>query len=182
MSSFPNQLGPGLFVPTTNVWDVSEIYSTDVTSPEFKELLVRLYQNLNNISLALNLKDSGYYTETEFVTGQAFFPNPSLSSTTPATPTFRPTFRQVINFGSLPDDATTSVPHNIAITNNFTFTRIYGTANDTTGLEYIPLPYASDVEEDIIQLNVDSTNVNITTAGNRTNFDTTYVVVEYIKN
>jgi hypothetical protein len=35
----------GMFIPTTQVWDVSEIYSTEVTSPAFKELLVRLYQN-----------------------------------------------------------------------------------------------------------------------------------------
>jgi hypothetical protein len=33
----------GIFVPTTNVWDVSQIYEIDVTSPQFKELLVRLY-------------------------------------------------------------------------------------------------------------------------------------------
>jgi len=101
VSSFPPQLGPGLFVPTTNVWDVSEIYSLEGIKPEFKELLVRLYQNINNLSLALNLKDTGYYTEEEFVTGQVFFPNPSLSSTTQQTPTFRQTFRKVINFVSL---------------------------------------------------------------------------------
>ena len=49
---------PGLYIPTTSVWDVSEIYSTDVTKPEFKELLVRMYQNLNNMAMATNNKDS----------------------------------------------------------------------------------------------------------------------------
>ena len=40
----------GAYVVTTNVWDVSQLYSIDVKSPEFQELLVRLYQNVNNIA------------------------------------------------------------------------------------------------------------------------------------
>jgi len=58
----PQQVGS--FVPTTNVWDPSEIYSVDVTSPRFKELLVRLYQNVNLIAVVLNTKDSGYYDKS----------------------------------------------------------------------------------------------------------------------
>jgi len=179
--SFPNQLGPGAFVPTTNIWDPTEIYSTEVTSPEFKELLVRLYQNLNNMSLLLNIKDTGYYVDQEFVNSQAFFADPTLSSTTPKSPELRQVFRKVINFGALPNTATKSVAHGINITSAFTFTRIYATASDTTGLTYLPIPYASSVAANIIELNVDSTNVNITTGSNRTNFNVTYVVLEFLK-
>lgn len=181
MASFPDQLGPGMFVASTNVWDVTQLYTTDVTTPEFKELLVRLYQNINLISLALNLKDTGYYTLTEFVNGQAFFPNPTLSSTTAANPVFRQVFRKVINFGALPNTATKSVAHGITITNTFTFTRIYGAASDTTGMNYIPLPYASPVLANNIELNVDAINVNVTTGSNRTNFNECYIILEYIK-
>lgn len=170
----------GAFIPTTNVWDVGQLYQVDVTSPQFKELLVRLYQNVNNIATILNLKDTGYYTTQEFVNGQSFFPNPSLNSSTDTVATYRQVFRTTVNFGALPNAGTKSVPHNIAITAGFTFTRIYGAASDTTGLTYIPLPFV-DAAGNNIELNVDATNVNIVTTSDRTNYTVCYVVVEYIK-
>lgn len=179
--SFPVQLGQGLFVDTTSVWDTSEIYSTNVTSEEFKELLVRLYQNLNKMSLALNLKDSGYYVDQEFVTGQVYFPNKTLSSTTAQAPTYRQTFRKVINFGALTNNSAKTVAHGLTITSGFTFTRIYGCSSNTSGTAYIPIPYASSVAADIIELSVDGTNVIITTASNKTAFTVTYVVLEFLK-
>lgn len=171
----------GLFIPTTNVWDVSEIYSIDVTSEAFKELLVRLYQNINNIALAVNLKDSGYYVTQEFVNGQAYFPNPDLNSTTAIAATLRQVYRKVVNFGVLPDTTTKSVPHGITCTTATSFTRIYACATDPMGFNYIPIPYASNSAGDSIELNVDGTNVNITTGSDRTNFTITYVVLEYIQ-
>jgi hypothetical protein len=176
------QLGPsGSFLPTTSVWDVSQLYAVDVKSPEFKELLVRLYQNINNIALALNGKDAGYYSLLEFINGQLFFPNPLLDSSTQANPIFRPVTRLVVNFGGLPNAGLKSVPHGIAINNNYTFTRIYATASDTVGHTYIPIPYASPVLANNIELYVDTVNVNIVTGSNRTNFDECYVILEYIR-
>ena len=173
----------GAFLPTTSVWDVSEIYSVDVNSEEFKELLVRLYQNLNNISLAINAKDTGAYeNENEFITGQNFFSDPSLTSESTSTPIKRPVFRKVVNFGALKNAAgTTSVAHNIPVTSEYTFTRIYGVANDTTGNSYLPIPYATATAADVIELDVDATNVNITVGKDQSAFATTYVVLEYIK-
>lgn len=177
--SYPNQSNPGLFVPTTNVWDVARLYEVDVNTPEFKELLVRLYQNVNNIAISLNWKDTGFYLQEEFVNGQVFFPNPLLSSQTTQTPTYRQVFRSVVNFGALPNAGTKSVPHNIVITSGYTFTRIYACATDPLN-SFIPIPYASTAGDNI-ELNVDVTNVNIKTLSNRTNYTTTYVVLEYIK-
>lgn len=171
----------GAFVPTTNVWDVGQLHDVDVTSPAFKELLVRLYQNINAIALALNIKDSGYYVTEEFVNGQVYFPNPSLSSQTSSKPVLRQVYRRVVNFGALPNTASKTVAHNLSITNGYTFTRIYGAASNTTGTTYIPLPYSSPVLANNIELSVDATNVTITTGSNRTSFTTTYVVLEYIK-
>lgn len=170
----------GAFVPTTNIWDVGQLYQTDVNTPEFKELLVRLYQNVNNIAIVLNLKDTGYYTTQEFVNGQSYFPNPALNSTTGTVATYRQVFRTTVNFGVLPNNTTASVPHNIAITDAFTFTRIYGCASDVSGNTYIPLPYV-DAGGANIELYVDGTNVNIVTTSDRTNYTVCYVVVEYIK-
>jgi aryl-phospho-beta-D-glucosidase BglC (GH1 family) len=178
----PNTIFSGVFVPTTNVWDVSQIYDIDITSPQFKELLVRLYQNLNNISTALNLKDSGYYITQSFVNSQLFFPNPDFNSSTAVNPGYRQVFRLVVDFGALPNTGTKSVPHNIPVNSGYTFTRIYATSSDTTGFNYIPIPYASASGTDNIELSVNATDVTITTAGNRSNFGVTYVIVEYIAN
>jgi len=176
----------GSFIPTTNIWDVSEVNNTKGISPELKELLVRLYQNLNRMSIALNTKDSGLYvtgsgTNQEFVTGQTYFPNPALNSSTPGTPTMRQTLRRVINFGPLPNSGTIAMPHNLTVTPGFTFTRIYGCASDIVDFLYIPLPYASNTAGDNIELSVNATDVVITTAANYSNYTVTYVVIEYIK-
>lgn len=170
----------GAFVPTTNVWDPTELYTTEVTSPAFKELLVRLYQNLNQLSLVTNVKDSGMYVDSEFVTSCQFFPNPALSSATGQAPVLRQVFRKVINFGALPNTATKSVAHGIAPTASFSFTRIYGCSTNPS-TSYIPLPYASPVLANNIELNADATNVNVTTGSNRTAYTITYIVLEYIK-
>ena len=113
MASFPDQLGPGAFVPLTDIFDSQHIYELEVGSPEFKEFLVRLRQSMNDIAMVLNIKDTGYYVDQEFVNGQAFFPNPALTSTTSQTPVLRQVFRKVINFGTLPNTGTTTVAHGI---------------------------------------------------------------------
>lgn len=176
----------GSFVPTTNVWDTSEIFEVDINSIQFRELLVRLYLNLNRISLVLNTKDTGIYDlNVPFVNGQLWFPNLALTSTANInenTPEFRQVYRTVINFGPLPNTGTTSQPHFITCNGGTTFTRIYGTASDTTGLNYIPLPYASPTLADNIELKVDGTNVTIITGSNRSNFNVCYVILEYLLN
>lgn len=179
--SYPDELNPGAFVPTTNIWDVYQIYSIEITSPEFKELLVRLYQNINNISLALNLKDTGYYTLQEFLNSQAFFPNPSLTTTTDSQPVYRQVFRTVVNFGTLPNAGTTTVAHNINVTSGYSFTRIYGAATNTARTSFIPLPFASPTLNENIKLEVTNTDVSITTGIDRTAYTVTYVILEYIK-
>jgi hypothetical protein len=71
-----------LYVESTDVFDIDLLASTDVTEPAFKELLVRLYQNINRIRLSLNLKDSAYYIENEFLNGQVQHLNQFLMEST----------------------------------------------------------------------------------------------------
>lgn len=178
-----NPIYSGAFVPTTNIWDVQALYDTDVNTPAFKELLVRLYQNVNNIANVLNLKDTGYYLNQEFVNGQLYFPDPTLNSSTSANAEFRQVWRFVINFGALPDftgSPTKSVPHGLTINSGVTFTRIYATASDTTGFNYIPIPYASASGADNIQLDVNATDVVITVASDKSAFNVCYVILEYL--
>lgn len=178
----------GSFVPTTSVWDVNEINSVDVTSPAFKELLVRLYQNINLIATVLNDRDSGYYPTLEFVNGQRWFPDPALNSSSTLQPTYRQVVRKVIDFGALPNggvSVTKSVAHGITVNPSYRFTRIYGTASLPTAgsYSYIPLPFASPTANRNIELFADATNVTITVnaAINWSTYTTSYIVLEYLK-
>ncbi len=162
------QNNTGLYVESTDVFDIDLLESIDVTEPAFKELLVRLYQNMNRIRLSLNLKDSAYYVENEFLNGQVFFQDQQA-------------FRTLVNFGALPNSTSKSVAHGINTTNSFSFTRIYGCATDQITMQYIPLPYASPTALNNIQLDVDSTNVTITTGIDYSAYTVTYVILEYIK-
>jgi hypothetical protein len=181
MAANPNLQGNqlGVFLPTTNVWDPSDLYDVDVNSPEFKQLLVRLYQNLNTMALAVNAKESSTYPLYEFVTGQQYFPNPS--GTVDQTQIFRDVFRTTVNCGMLPNTGSITIPHGIMVTVNTTFTHIYGAATDPVNLLGLPLPYASPTLANNISVDVDATNVTITTGSNRTAYTIAIVVIEYMQ-
>ena len=171
-------LPTGLFVPTTQVWDLSTIPAgEELKGDELRELIIRLYQNLNVMALAINRKESATYAISNFITSAQYYPNPA----TPAQE-FRSVVRTVVNFGALPNTATKAVAHNIPFNGGFTLTRLYAAATDTTGLNYISIPYASSAAAPSIELRVDGTNVYITTGSNRTNFNVCSVVIEYLMN
>lgn len=172
----------GSFIPTTSVYDVNEIYAVDVTSPAFKELLVRLYQNLNNMAVSVNTRDAGLYSTQEFVNSQKWFSNPALSSATATTPTQRQVFRKVINFGALPNAAGKTQAHGITTNTSFSFTRMYGCATNPAAPSYIPIPYASATAViNNLELSADGTNVTITTGFNYSAYTICYVILEYLK-
>jgi hypothetical protein len=165
----------GQFLPTTFVWDVSQIYDVDVSSIEFKELIVRLHEFVGSIAYTTNLKDTGQYVLDEFVNGQQFFANPTSTSNQ-----LRQDYRKAFIFGPLPNAGTLSIPHGIPFNSGFTITRFYGTASDTTGLHYIPLPYVS-LGGNHVQINADGTNINVTTGIDYTAYNIAYIVIEYLK-
>jgi len=170
----------GIFIPTTEVWDVQQVYNLDI-SEDFKELLIRLYQNINRMALAINAKESGYYSLTPYSCGKFYFPNTSLNSTTSTVPTYRGTQRLTVNFGTLPNTGSKSVAHNIPITSTVTFVDIRGTSNNLTSPGYIPIPYSSPTLANNIELKVDGTNVTIITGNDRSAYTVTTIVLEYLQ-
>lgn len=171
----------GLYVPTTNVWDPNQLYDIKGVSPELREILIRMYQNLNLMSLVLNNKASGIYDTQEFVTGNLYPPDPALSSASSTTPTPRNSYWEFVFCDALPNAGTKSVAHNIPFNSGFTMIRYGGAASDTTGLTYLCLPYVDAAGVDNIQVDVDATNINITTTSNRTNYNVSYIMLEYLK-
>jgi hypothetical protein len=128
---------------------------------------------LKKIIAALNDKDIGQYVTQEILTGQKFF-TPNNNNV------FRSSFRKVINFGTLPNTGSTSVAHNITVNASTIFTRIYGVATDPIAFSYLPLPYASTIGDNI-EVEVDSTNIIISTASDRSSYTTCYIIAEFLK-
>ena len=170
-------LNYGSFVPTTYILDVQQLYNVNINSAEFKELLVRLYQTVNALSISMNTRMAGYFVQQEFVTGALFYP-----ATGNQAENYRQEFMITVAFGALPNAGTKSVAHGIAgITSSFTFTQIYGCASDTTDMLYIPVPYSSPTLDKNIEISVDATNVNITTAIDYSAYTVCYVILRYLK-
>jgi hypothetical protein len=172
----------GLFIPTTILFDVDRAIEAEPGSDEDRELQIRLYQAINNIILALNLKDTGYYLVQEFVTGSVYFNvNNDFNN-------LRQVYRIEVNFGALSAAGTKSVAHNIPNitvggTTTFSFVKIYAVATNPTAVTFIPIPYSSAAAvTDNLEITVDSTNVNITTGGkDYSAYTITLVTLEYIK-
>lgn len=167
----------GVFLNTTFDIDVASIDSIEVDSAEFKELLIRLYQNLNVMVLSLNLKETGqYWLKQPFITGAQWFANPALNSSTTATPVLRAEQRMVYLWpAALPNIGSASIAHNIPITTNTTFTFIGGTANDTADNLYIAL------NDGRSQITVDATNITITTSVDLSAYNITYVILKFLQ-
>jgi len=159
----------GAFLPTTEIIDIND--------PS------QLRWVLNNMAIMINNKVTGFYTKTEFINGKQWYPDPTLSSLTPKAPTPRMVYSIVVPFGALPNTATKTVAHGITFPtpNTYQSVQIYASATDPTGVINIPIPYASPVLANNIELFVDGTNVSITTGSDRTAFTKTDVYFEFIK-
>lgn len=168
-------------IATTALLDSSVLAQMDVDSPEFKELLVQLGYYLNDMANVVNAKETGLYPLMEYACSNSIFPNPAYLPSSNASQIDRPVFRTTLNFGALPNTGVKSVPHNISVSAGLVWTRIEAVATDTTGLTGLPIPYASPVLANNISIDVDATNVNITTGSNRTNYNICVVVLEYIQ-
>lgn len=173
-SSYPPQLEPGASVSTTEIFDPALVNQLDVNSDEFKEFLNKLTRVVNDIKLLLDLKISGYFPVTEFLTGKLMFPNPLLTSSTPQTPIYRNGFIKVIDFGTLPDNGIKSVPHEIEVNDSYTFFQMYG-ASSIPGTSFVSIPNQD------IKLTADAVNVTVQTFSAYVGYTTTYIILEYIK-
>lgn len=174
MAYIPDQqINTGSFVPTTNVWDISRLYDVEVGSPEFKELLVRLYQNVNTIAIVLNAKCSGYYINEEFVNGKLYF-NPNDNNSLE----LRPGFQKSINTGAL-GAGVTAVNHGITVTNTLKWMFMSGAATNTgTGVGY-PITFGGAANNNI-GVNTTSTQIIINNNSGIT-FTDSQVTLEYVK-
>jgi len=176
----------GVFTPTTQVWDVGEVQSANIDNKALKELLIRMYQNLNRMALSVDARQSGEYALIEAMNAQKWFMDTTITGGVVSPKTGdqrRQAFRKVFNWGKpLPNAASDTIPHNISLNNDLMFTHIYGVTRNSTGAGiWLPLPFASPTLANNIKLSVEGANIVIETGSNRTAFTETYIVLEYLK-
>ena len=165
----------GAFLPTTTIFDESQVRGLDIKSDEFKEFLVNLLQTVNNISLITNIKESAYYYQgTQFVTGGVYFPNPSLNSSTAQAPIGRQVVRDTVFWDkAFPNVGSDTLAHGITFDSQLLGVRVYGCATNP-GVGFAPIP-----NEDI-RCRISTTNIEITTTSNYSAYTKGLFVIEYI--
>lgn len=133
---------------------------------DFRNRVNDLYQKTTS---SLNSKIGGLYQPLERTTGGQYFDRTNVQKN-------RNIYRMTVDFGTLPNTSTKSVPHNIpGWNNNYRLVQSYGAASDPDAMEYLPIPNNG------ILLEINSIDVTITTTSDRSSFTDTTVVIEYLK-
>lgn len=146
-------------------------------SREPDQFLIQITKVYNDFATFINNRQTGTFNLSETVAGQFFF-NPVVSNTAPANP--RPAYRKVFSIGAINAGATSVTAHGISNITSFTF--INGVAI-VSGPIFRPIPYASvTAVNQQIEINVDSTNINISNGAAAPNITSAIIVLEYLKN
>lgn len=135
-----------------------------------KEFRFRVNDLYQKIASSVNRKEGGLYVPQEKTTSQQYFDPLNTQKN-------RNVYRMVVDFGALPNTTSKSVGHNIDGWNTeFRLTRAYGAATNRTTRSALPIP------NDGILLEINSTNVIVTTTSDLSAYTDTTIVIEYTKN
>jgi len=128
-------------------------------------LLDNLYKKTNELVNIINVKKTGIYGDVEALTSQKW-----LFDSTPTQ--FKEVFWITVECGTLPNTGTTNTAHNLAMTTNWEIANFYGVAKDPTAVNWIKIDHLIDI---------DATNINITTTSDLTAYTVSRVTIEYVK-
>lgn len=150
----------------------------DVVPEKWEDAKAFINEQLRRLANAVNIREIGWLLNEELLSGKQFFPG----TNSPNTQTYRSVFRKVINFGALPNAGLKSVAHGITLNSNFSLTHLYaGATKPTVAFAALQIPFSSPTLNKNIQLDMDATNINITTAIDYSAYTRCYVVVEYLQ-
>lgn len=165
----------GSLIPTTNIWDVSQVYDLKGESDQMKELLVRLYQNLNLMANVVNSKETGFYFNQEVMTS-AVYSSPSSNQQS----ALRSEFAKTILGGTLAPGPAAPVPHGLTINTQFKLVDIYGAASDSVNKLYYPFCFAQVDGTANLNAYISGANVLIDN-GTGVTFDSYILVIKFLK-
>jgi hypothetical protein len=136
------------------------------TNDELGNTLSKMYAE---VAFAVNERSIGIFDKFLMVTGNKWFNNEEQQER-------RQEFRRVYEFTN--QVASFTIPHEL--TDIDYFTRIYGTA--ITPTNFIPLPFVSITAATSIEINVDSSNINILLDASSPSLTKGLIVLEYVMN
>lgn len=148
-----------------------------------EQFRVQLIQMINDICIAINSKESGFYSDETTLTSEKVLPTYCNDLTGAVSVYHRTVRRKVIFSETLPNSSAKVIPHNIVYPNGSVGWRLWGGASILDGDKnlngFLQLPYAHPTPANCISLFSDRNNIIITTGVNRTNFNFSFVVIEY---
>ena len=154
----------------------------DVVPEKWEDARPFIVEQLKKITNAVNLREIGFFLDEELLSGKAFIPGTVNLQASETAQQYRTILRKVVDFGALPNAGAKAVPHNIVVDANFTLIQMWAAATDPIALTMLPIPYATPLAlNQNIALQMDATNVIITTGTNRTAFTRCHIVLEYIQ-
>ena len=176
------------FIPTSQIWDVSEILSNNTISPEMKKVFVKMYQKLSEMAMAVNNRESGVHDTQEHVCGKLYFPKPGLTSASGQTPVQRGVIRKDFIWSdalgvskSLPNAAQDTMAHGITFDANTILVDIWAVASDHTHGMYIRIPHV-DCKLGTIGIWATNSDIVIDCCGfDGTDYTDVYVGIEFIR-
>lgn len=151
----------------------------DTVPEKWEEGRQFLVEHLKKISNAVNAREIGFFLDEELISGKQFIPAANLTGNSQQ---FRTILRKVIDFGALPNAGTKTAAHGITVDANFTLMQMYAAATDPIALSSFPIPYVTNnAVLGNISLQMDATNVSISTIFNWSAYTRCFVVIEYIQ-
>lgn len=138
-----------------------------------------LVEQLKKIGNAVNIREIGWFSDEELLSGKAFIPGATIAGNNPGV--FRQILRKVVDFGPLPNNSTKTVPHGITFDINFTLISLWAAATDPTNFVAFQIPFVGQNVATSIALLMDSVNFIITTHDNKSTFTRCFVICEYIQ-
>lgn len=136
--------------------------------PADDELNSQLMKMYSEVAFAVNEREIGIYDKFLLVTGNRWFNDEDVKKR-------RQEFRRVYEFEN--ESASFTIPHEL--TDIDFLTRFYGTA--VTSTNHIPLPYVSITANASIEINLDSTDINVLMDSASPTLISGIIVVEYIQ-
>lgn len=153
----------------------------DVAPEKLEDLRGFVVEQLKLHANAINLREIGFFLDQELLSGKAFIPGTNNAASGGTSQQFRQVLRKVIDFGTLPNATTKSVPHGITFDANFTLVQMFAAATDPTNFVAFPIPYDSAGGGDGVALFMNATDVVIRTQTNRTTYTRCFVTIEYMQ-
>lgn len=161
-----------------NSQDLESFVPAYGTIPEkWEDAQVYLSEQIKRLSQAVNVREIGWMLDQQLLNGQQFIP----STAGPSNGIYRSVFRIVVDCGALPNASTKTVAHGLTVDANFTLVHLYGAATKASAaFASLPLPYSSPTLNENIKINLDTTNINITTAIDYSMYTKTFTTIEYL--